>query len=262
MRLFTFSAVVLGVVALAAGPRLLMSHIRGVRDQAVKAIQDSLPDDHVVAQAEDELKQFDARVREYHLKVAGIGDQLAAARAKAEKTRKDLDGERKILGRIRESLDSADDRFEIGGRSYTRGDLDRDGQIRLARCASLEDQLRSQQKLEAELSKAHDEGRKWLAEAEQTRTRRAGELEALKVRLANARARGELTRIDLSPLTASDSGRQLAVLDERVKSLEIGNDYDAAKTRGVVDWTPAAGDTRDAIGKYLAPGATSAVGSK
>jgi hypothetical protein len=259
MKRLILPAVLLGLVALAIGPRLLWSHIRGMRDNAAQAVEDSLPDDQIVVQAENELKEFNNSVRDYHLKVTGIGDQLAVARAQAEKISKQLDGEKKILARIKQTLDSSDTRFEINGRTYSREDLERDGQARLTRCLSLEEQLRSQQKLIAELTKAHEDGRKWLAEAEQVRTQRAAELQALKVRLTNARARGELNNNNLSPLvnTDTDSGRQLAKLNERVKKLERGNDFNASTTRGVVDWNPPTAGTRDAITKYLKSGTPS-----
>jgi len=258
MKRFILPVAALGlIIALVIGPRLLWSHIRGVRDNAVKAVEDSLPDDQIVTQAENELKEFNTSVREYHLKVGAIGDQLATARAQAEKTSKQIDSEKKVLARIKQALDSSDSRFDINGRTYTREEVERDGQTRLTRCMSLEDQLRSQQKLIAELTKAHEDGRKWLAEAEQARTQRAAELQALKVRLTNARARGELNSKELSPLvnTDTDSGRQLTKLGDRVKKLERGNDYNSSTTKGIVDWTPPTAGTRDAISQYLKNGA-------
>jgi chromosome segregation ATPase len=254
MKRFVIPAVVLGVVALAIGPRLLWSHIRGARDGAIKTIEESLPDDQVVAQAADELKQFNVAVRDYHLKVTGIGDQLAAAKAQLERIEKQLDAEKRILGNIKRKLDSSEDQFKIGSRNYTRADINSDGKARLAKCTALDEQLRSQQKLVAELEKAYMDGRKWLAEAEQARTQRAAELQTLTERLAISDEYRKLAQFTLTPLMSADSdtAKHLTMLSERVKKRERGNEYDAATNRdGTVDWSTSTADTRDAIGKYL-----------
>ncbi len=262
-RFILFTAMVVGGGVLAIGPGFTWSYLKGLRTGVINDAEESLPDEQIVAKAQDELKQFNATVRTYGITLAGVGDKLATAKAQAEKIHKQLDAEKKILVRVKQSLESSDCRFEVNGRVYTRDDMERDGQARLARCQSLDGQLRSQQKLIAELTKAHDDGRKWLDEAEQVRNQRAAELEALKVRLANARARGELGNANLSPpLTAdTDSGRQLGALNDRVKKLEWGNDIDAATSNGRVNWAPANG-TRDAITQYLKGDEASAARTK
>jgi hypothetical protein len=253
MKRLVLTAVALGGIAVVAiGPGLVWTHVQGVRNAAKEAAEEALTDEQVIAQAEGELKQFGKTTREYALKVAGVGDQLAAARAKGEQVSKQLAGERATLARVKAALDAPDCRYEAGGRAFTRAEVEADGQTRLARCHALETALKSQTRLVAELTKAHDDGRKWLAEAEQARNTRAAELDALKVRLANARTRSELGTAGGAPAAPDpESAARLASLSERVKKLERGNDYDAATRTGGIDWTPPATGTRDAIAQYL-----------
>lgn len=249
------------VAALALGPKAAYNHLRATRDVVRGELQGLSPDVQEAARIRVLIRDQDKSIIEYHEKVADVADQAESATSGLSRIIKELDEEGKILARAKMLLDEGRDRYEIGGKMYSRDELCTDANARLKKSEQLVKQLEFQRDVVAQLRAAERDGRANIVKAEQARREVVSTLETLEMRLANAgllRQLNELTRgLDKNPLgPESDLQKALGELQKRTRKAERQNAYLAVEDRRgmVVDWdgTANAGpDPSDAIGRFL-----------
>jgi hypothetical protein len=252
------AATLLGMLTL--GPTWVWNHLRSTGQQAREKLEQEMPDDQVEALIRLHLSDLDRQIRSYHDSLGKAADEVGRAEVKKEDLDRQLAAEKTILTRAKELLDQHQDHYPVAGKTYSRVEIQADSQARLAQCQTLENKIAAQGRIIKELRKGLADGRGNLAQAQRLKAEAMAELDSLKVRLANARVRK-----DLSELTAvlrkapfgpdSELARQMAQLQDRVRNAERHADFQAEEAKGgaIVDWQGGAPaeDVGQAITRYL-----------
>jgi chromosome segregation ATPase len=264
-RFLLGAALLVGAAVALVGPGRIWTTIRGLQTQVGDNWENGLSDDALEAQVKVKLKDLDTQVRGYQARVGEVADRLAAAETRTSELKRQLDAEKQLLARVKNLLDQCQPVYEISSRVYTRQEITEEGKMRLSRCQRLEQQLESQQKLTGDLKRSLEQGRATLAEAQRVKQDLVAELETLKVKLTNARARKDLAEltegVSTNPLGPdSELAQKLDLLRKRLREAETH--IPQPQTGGVVDWNHGgnADEVGQSIGRYLRqtpPGSTS-----
>lgn len=242
-NILAIGSVIVVAGGLILGPTGLWSHIRAGLLGAKETVDEYSPDAHEVARIRVLLSDMDRDIEDYEQKILDIADQAAKTGTQAAAIQEELDSQKAILAKAKQFLDSSEEKFEIGGRTYTRAELTMDASARLKRSEQLAKDLQLQEDLAAQLANAEKEGRQNLAKAREVRREKANELQVLEARLTNARLIqqvADLTReLSQSP-TGPDSelAKAFDSFEKRVGRLERKalNAQHGTHDPALIDW--------------------------
>lgn len=251
--------VVAGVIL---GPMTLANHFRAAREVVREELGQMSPDVQEAARIRVLLRDMDKNILDYREKLADVADRAQGAETATGRIQKELGTEKEILTRAKGLLDQGVDRYDIGGKPYTRDEVCADAKARLQNSEQLAKREEFQRRVAEQLRAAEREGRDNLLKAQQAKREREAELKDLEIRLANAgllRQVNELTgKLDENPLgPETDLGQAFAEFRRRVRAAEGQTEYLAAEAKGgmIVDWNGTGNANKEvsmAIGQFLA----------
>lgn len=194
-------------------------------------------------------------------KVADLQSRAEAAAKTLEETRRKLEAERGLLARIKEMLDSRQDRYTVGGNTYTHAEINADAIARVDACRKLQADIDEQSLALSELRKAVGQGQATAGDARHKLKELAQALNRMEARNANADLRLELAQITAG-ITATPVG-QNSELERAVNNYErrvAGKERRASVGLGVgesalinYDKTAVAQDASVEIERFLTP---------
>jgi phage shock protein A len=259
-------AIGLGGLVVAAGlilgPMTVVNHFRAAREVVREELGQMSPDVQEAARIRVLLRDMDKKILDYQEKVAEVGERGTSADTTTSRIEKELESEKAVLTRAKGLLDQGLDRYEIGGKAYTRDEVCADAKARLQHSEQLANRAEFQRRIAEQLRVAEREGRENLLKAQQAKREREAELKDLETRLANAgllRQVNELTGdLDENPLgPQTDLGQAFAEFRRRVRVAESQTEYLATEAKGgmLVDWNGTGSANKEvshAIGQFLA----------
>ena len=165
----------------------LQSHGTTLVHDIREGIDRASPDAHEADRIRLLLNDRSQQLRGQHAKIDRLARKADQANVEAEALVEAIQEAEAILGRAGTLLKGEEVSFEIGGRSYSRHEVEADVRGRLGDLEHLRIQLETKQVIAGDLERAVTEHRARVAVAEQEVKKTMAELETLDLRLESAR---------------------------------------------------------------------------
>ena len=254
------AALIAGAAVLVLGWDSVSTTVAGANKGVQEAFEEAKSDVQKAAELEVLLEKLGSDIEEHADKLAEVEERQEKWVGHGEQIEQELVKQQGILRRAKRMLDGTEDQFRIGGRSYTREELNEDALARVDHCKRLDQEATSARCVVEQLEGSVQQGRKALSQSHSQRRQLAAKLATLTARLGNARMMAEvndaIAQLRSSPFEPQTKlARELARFESRVRDVERDLERKARTCQGdmIVDWEGGARpkDARSAITELL-----------
>jgi len=179
------AAVLLGLISILGWSKV-HSHGKAIVSEVREEINRLSPGEHEAERIRKLLDERDRQLLKQHVKVDSLERKAEKASEEAVEIGDEIEVEKSILERASSLLASDGEEFTIGGRTYSRSQVERDARAHLSSLANLRIRLENRQVIADDLMDAVAKQRTQIAGAERGVQEARVDLETLDLRLESA----------------------------------------------------------------------------
>lgn len=254
VKRFWVAVVVCTAAVVVLGVPTTWSYLKGGRKVIEQAVRDLTPIELDLKRLEAEIDSLVPQIRAARQVVAEMDVSIGSQQKDLAALEERQAGEKAQMQKLRDLLRSSDESFKIGGRTYTRHEVEQDLARRLDRYEQAQATLKARQAVLAQQRESFESAQRKLAELTQAKERLVAKAQGLAQQLEALRLAQKTSTVSVDTSALARAEEIAKGIEQRIQVLSKTLAMEERRTEGIaveVDARPPA-ERFDAL--FASPG--------